>query len=208
MNKNWSSHKKSFFISHNIRMLNLSLNEMKLVAKNKGIKGYKSMSKEKLFSVFSEPELVGSEKHFDDKIFKNIRKDFNEWRYKFSKSKINEIRRSLYGIKNQKNLSKSKIKKIEENLYELEKSLFKLKKYYDYDDTEYIRIRDIENLFHQSTEYYYKPTETTNSFDNKNNYIEYESKEGKDKNLSPKEYLDMIKSYLSNMINNHKAQEV
>ena len=33
-------------ISQGIRMLNLSLNELKLVAKSRGIKGYKSMSEE------------------------------------------------------------------------------------------------------------------------------------------------------------------
>ena len=34
-------------------MLNLSLNELKLVAKSRGIKGYKSMPKERLFSALS-----------------------------------------------------------------------------------------------------------------------------------------------------------
>ena len=37
-----------------------------------------------------------------------------------------------------------------------------------------------------------------------NNYVQYESI-GR-KNLSIKEYLDRIKPYLSDMINNHKAQ--
>ena len=36
--------------------------------------------------------------------------------------------------------------------------------------------------------------------------MEYESKGDKDKNLSPKEYLDMIRPYLSNMINNLKTR--
>ena len=36
------------------------------------------------------------------------------------------------------------------------------------------------------------------------NYIEYESRGDKDKELSPEEYLDMIKPYLRDMINNHK----
>ena len=58
---------------------------------------------------------------------------------------MKKIRKNLYEIENKNNLSKSKIKKIEENLYELEKSLFKLNKYYDYDDIEYKGIRDIEN---------------------------------------------------------------
>ena len=38
------------------------------------------------------------------------------------------------------------------------------------------------------------------------NYIEYESKGVKDKNLSPKEYLDIIEPYLSNMINDHETR--
>ena len=71
------------------------------------------------------------------------------------KPKIKEIRRNLYEIENKKNLSKSKIKEIEENLPELEKSLFKLKKYYNYDGIEYIEIRDIGNLFNQSTAKYW-----------------------------------------------------
>ena len=39
-------------------MLNLSLNELKLVANLRGIKGYKSMSKEILLSALSESESV------------------------------------------------------------------------------------------------------------------------------------------------------
>ena len=37
------------------------------------------------------------------------------------------------------------------------------------------------------------------------NYVEYESKEDKDKTFSPKECLDMIRQYLSDIINNHKT---
>ena len=39
-----------------------------------------------------------------------------------------------------------------------------------------------------------------------NNYIQYESKGDKDKILTPSEYLDMIRPYLSDMTNNHKTQ--
>ena len=55
-------------------MLNLSLNELKLVAKSRGIKGYKSMSEEGLLStlrksklVESKSKFVESENSFDDK---------------------------------------------------------------------------------------------------------------------------------------------
>ena len=39
-----------------------------------------------------------------------------------------------------------------------------------------------------------------------NNYIEYESKGDKDKTLSIKEYPNMIRPYLSDIINDHKTQ--
>ena len=51
---------------------------------------------------------------------------------------------------------------------------------------------------------YYKPIKTKSAFNG--NYIEYESKGDKDKNLSPKEYLDMIRPYLRDMINDHKTR--
>ena len=35
--------------------------------------------------------------------------------------------------------------------------------------------------------------------------MEYESKGDKDKNLSPKHYLDIIRPYLRGMIDNHKT---
>ena len=38
------------------------------------------------------------------------------------------------------------------------------------------------------------------------NYTEYEIKGDKNKNLSHEEYLNIIKPYLSDMINNHKTQ--
>ena len=41
-------------------MLNLSLNELKVAAKSRGIKDYKSISKERLLSALSESELVES----------------------------------------------------------------------------------------------------------------------------------------------------
>ena len=136
---------------------------------------------------------------------KNIREDLNKLKRKFLRSKINKIRRDLYEIENEENLSRSKIKEIKQNLTELEKSIYNANKYHDYDDIEYYRIRDIENLFGEINEVYYKPMKTIGSFDNKNNYIEYESKGDKDNKLSPKEYLDVIKPYLRDIINDHKT---
>ena len=102
-----------------------------------------------VLKVLSEPKTKTS---LSKKRIKGIRKDFNKLRDRFLKPKIKEIRRNLYEIENKKNLSESKIKEIEQNLIELEESLFKLNKYYDYDDIEYKGIRDVENLFSQSTD--------------------------------------------------------
>ena len=190
-------------------MLNLSLNELKVITKLTGNKGYKSMSKEKLLSAISKSESGQSGNDFVNARIKKIREDFNKLKDRFLKPKIKEIRRNLYEIENKKNLSKSKIKEIEQNLIELEESLFKLNKYYDYDDIEYKGIRDLANVFNgvalnQSTdEDYYKPIKTKSAF--KGNYIKHESKGDKDKKLSPNIYLDIITPYLSNIIKDHKT---
>ena len=50
---------------------------------------------------------------------------------------------------------------------------------------------------------YYKPIKTGSAFNG--NYIKYENNGDKDKNLSAKKYLNMIKPYLSDIINDYKA---
>ena len=45
-------------IAQNIRILNLPQKELKLIAKNRGIEVYKSMSKPKLLSIFKAPEPI------------------------------------------------------------------------------------------------------------------------------------------------------
>ena len=182
-------------------MINLSLNELKLMAKTRSIKYYKGKS-ERGFN--KNTQRTKTKNNFSKKKIKDIKKDFNKLKYRFSKSKISEFRRSLYNIKNQKNLSTPEIKETEKNLLELEKSLYNLKKHCDHDDTEYQVIRDIKNLFGEVDEDYYKPIKIKSA--SNGNYIKYESKGDKDKNLLPKEYLDMITSYLSDMINDHKTR--
>ena len=125
-------------------MINLSLHEIKLIAKSRSIKDYRNKSENDLIKILSEPK---PKINLSKKKIKEIKKDFSELRYGFSKLKINEFSISLYNLKKQKNLSTPEIKETEKNLLELEKSLSSLKKYYDYDNTEYRGIRDIENVF-------------------------------------------------------------
>ena len=183
-------------------MINLLLDEPKLVAKNKDIKDYKNKSEEDLIKILSEPK---SKIIIPKKKIKEIKKDFSELRHKFSKSEINNFRKSLYDIKKHRNLSEAEIREAEKNLIELENSLqFKKFHNYDYDD-EYKKIRSVKKLFKQSDRDYFKPIKTIDSFDNIKGYAEYRSRGDKYENLSPKEYLDMIRPHLRDMINDNKA---
>ena len=186
--------------------MNLSTKELKAVAKIRDIKGYKSMPEDELLGpLLHQNQLKKGKKpkaNFSKARIEKIRKEFNESRYKFSKLKIKEIRKNLYEIENEKNLSKSNIKKIERNLTELEENLSKTKKYYDYDDIEYSRTRNVRDFFDLSIdEDYYKPIIARVAFNGC--YIQYESKGDKGKNVSIKEYLNIIKPYLSDIRNDH-----
>ena len=64
-------------------MLKLTLNKLKQFEKMREIKGYKSMSEERLISSIKESEPVKeSEKNFDDARIEKIKKYFNELRDK------------------------------------------------------------------------------------------------------------------------------
>ena len=166
----------------------------------------------------SEDELLGAltlskpvrkgeklKTNFSEARTEKVRKEFYDSRRHFSKSKMNEIRKNLYEIESEKNLFESKIKDIKRNLTELEENLSKTKKHYYYDEVEYKGIRNMKDLFDLSIdEDYYKPIITKGAFNNK--YIQYGSKGDKGKNLSIKQYLNMIKPYLSDIINDHKTQ--
>ena len=157
------------------------------------------------------------------KKLEEIRKYFNELRHKFSKKEIDKYRKAFYDIKNYRYLSASEIKEVGKNLNELKKSL-RFKKFhgdidsvdyddldnYDYnydfaDDDEYRKIGSIRTLFKEFDRDYYKPIRTDDGFaGRRNNYIEYKSKGDRYENLSPEEYLNMIRPYLRDLINDHK----
>ena len=59
-------------------------------------------------------------------------------------------------------------------------------------------IRDIKTLFLQKEEYYCKTVIISNV--RNNDYIKYESNSDRNKNVSVKEYLNVIKPYLKDMI--------
>ena len=118
-----------------------------------------------------------------------------------------KIKKELYEIENKKNLSDKEKEKIDDNLLELVNKLNKKEKYryHDRDDLDYHGIRDIENLFDNVNDNdYYKPILVKSSFNESYKY--YESRGDRDKKLSAEQCLNMIKPYLSDLINENKTK--
>ena len=76
---------------------------------------------------------------------------------------------------------------------------------YDFsDDDEYRKIGSIRTLFGEFHRDYYKPIRTDSGFAGRNdNYVEYTSKGDRYENVSPKEYLNIVKPCLRDLINEH-----
>ena len=178
-------------------MINLFLDELKLVAKNRNIKDYENKFEKHLIKILSEPKPRIS---ITKKKLREIKKDFSELRHKFSKEEIDQFRKSFDNIKNHKNLYASEIREAEKNLVELEESLQSIKSFDD-DQNDDKKLNSIKRLYDA-----FKPKKTDDSFaGRRNNYIEYISEGDDYENLSLREYLDIIRPYLINMINDHKT---
>ena len=238
------SNVKQFFCLVNIRMINLSFDELKIMAQVGNISSYKDKSKEDLVKALSESKLESPKPEIrklktlklktpkpkprpkirgNEKKLEKIRQDFDELRHKFDKKEIDRYRKAFYDVKNYENLSISKIKKACKSLTKLKKSL-RFKKFhrnidsvdcedldnydYNYDsdgDDEYRIIGSIRTLFKELDRDYYKPKRTDAAFAGRNDsYIVYTSKADRYENLSPREYLNVIRTYLKKLINNHK----
>ena len=136
-------------------------------------------------------------------------KNFNNLRNNFSKEEIKKHREKFYKkeriynyLKEKNNLStkeKRILKKIKKYFKKLKKDLNKIKIY------KYNITHDTRNLFNNKIikKDYYEPIEIRSALEG--NYIEYESR-GDNDNFSLEEYLNVIRPYLRDMINNHKAQ--
>ena len=171
-------------------MINLSFDELRLVAQIRNTSDYENKSKEYLIKALGErepeskretkskpetkpePELK-PEIRVNKRKLKYLRKDFDELRHKFPKNEINEYRKAFYN----KNLSISEIKEAGKNLFKLKSLRFKkfrgnidsvdyedLDNYdnnYDFaDDYEYRKIGSIRTLFTEFDRDYYKPIRT------------------------------------------------
>ena len=92
-------------------MINLILNELKLIAQNGNISDYESKSEKDLIKALSEPKpkLIPKLKiRINKKKLEGIRKDFYELRHKFSKKEADKYRKAFYVIKNYRHFQHQK----------------------------------------------------------------------------------------------------
>ena len=103
-------------------MINLSLDELKLIAQSRNISDYENKSEKDLVKALSKPKLKPKPKikiRINKKKLEEIKKDFNELRYKFSKKEIDKQKKAFYDVKNYKHLSESEIEEVRENFNKL-----------------------------------------------------------------------------------------
>ena len=125
-------------------MINLSFDELRLIAQRRNISDYENKSKEDLIKALSEPKPETKPKQtpkqtlkpetkpkqtpksdqepkleikVNKKKLKKLRKDFDELRHKFDKKEIDRYRKAFYDVKNYENLSISKKKKRQAKSY-------------------------------------------------------------------------------------------
>ena len=155
-------------------MINLSLDDLKLIAQIRNLSEYKNNSKEDLIKALSEwdpkpkPKTKLKRKpktklkpgpkieiKVNRKKLEKLRKDFDELRHKFSnKDEIKEYRKAFYNAKKYK-LSESEIDEVKKNLKfqgNIDSVDFKDLDNYDYnydfaDDDEYRKIGSIRTFF-------------------------------------------------------------
>ena len=138
-------------------------------------------------------------------IISDIKKLLSRLRDILPKKDRKEIKDKLYKIEHQRNLSEEEKEENDKYLRKLVRILNNKEEHdpNDRDDFDYFGIRDIENLFDMvNEEGYYKPI-LVKRFVN-GNYKYYESRGDKEKELSVKQYLNMIMSYLYDLINDHR----
>ena len=77
-------YRKNFYVLSNIRVINLSLSELKLIAQSRNKSDYENKSKKELVKALSEPKL---KIRINKRKLEEIRNIFYELRQKFSKKK-------------------------------------------------------------------------------------------------------------------------
>ena len=93
----------------NIRIINLSLNELKLIAQYRNTSEYENKSKEDFIKALSKPK---PKLRINKKKLEEVRKYFYKLRHKFPEKEADKYRKVFYDIKNYRHLSESEIEEI------------------------------------------------------------------------------------------------
>ena len=134
------------------------------LAQKRVIIGYGNIANDELSRALKASE------NKDNTRIEKIREEIKKLPHKFSRQELKKIKKNLYEIENKK--GRLELKKTKKYLSKLEERIYKLNRYYDYDDVKYRGIRDIKDLFDLSiSEDYYKPIIVISDFNN--NYIQY-----------------------------------
>ena len=146
------------------------------------------------------------------KAIKEARELFNKVKSKLSREETKKMREKLYKKETVYNFLKEKeqegsltneqknvLKNIDRYINNFKKDLEKLQKY------RYNITYGLDYLFNElNEEDYYEPVEIKSAFDD--SYMLYESRGDKDAKLSIDEYFHIIRPYLKDVIDNHKAR--
>ena len=188
-----------------------SRDELERITKTRRIKNYEKKTNEELIiSILKSKQSVAKffNNNNNNDLYYNkisdIKGILNGLRDILPKKDGKEIDK-LYKIEHQRNLSEKEKEENDEYLRKLLRILNNKEEHgpNDHDDFDYFGIKDIENLFDKvNEEGYYKPILVKSSFND--NYKYYESRGDKEKELSVKQYLNMIMSYLYDLINDHR----
>ena len=186
---------------------------IEFIVKKRNVNNYKDILDAELLSAAKEksknlapkkplqnPKRKISENLTPKKSLKNTKRKISELKVN-SKSELKEIKKNLYNIEKGKQFES---KETTSYLNELDKKILELDRYpQDYDDSEYIGVKNVRDLFKLSAnEDYYKPKLTKSGYDG--NYTQYESKG--DRILSIQEYLALIEKYLRKLRNQYKNE--
>ena len=101
-------------------MINLSLDELRLIVQNRNIRDYENKSQKDFIKALNKPKPKPKIK-IDKKKLEEIKQDLNELRHNFSKKEIDKYIKAFYDIESYRYLSTSEIKETGKNITKFKK---------------------------------------------------------------------------------------
>ena len=197
-----------------VKQLNkLTTHGLKTIAKLREIKNYNNLTREDLIYTLLRSEEAPQENNY----LRYLGNALNSELKKMNNARVltaklgniltnkerKTIRDELYRLEDAK-LTNTERERAIAYLINLTRDLENKQKYHHsaYYDHNYYGIKDMEHLFNETIDNYYKPILVRFAFDN--NFEEYEIRGDKHKNLTLKEYLATITPQLANLIKEKK----